>query len=399
MPDCSICYRRRLLPLPAHCQHRVAHETDTRSERLIARRVRFMCATLYQHQRSLRTAAAAAVCILAAISLCPAPVSPPTPSSLFPLPSRALSSAADRCIMMSDSKGFTLGVLRESLLKCKSDSGSTRSRIKRMTSEIDEVTNRIVDQNNANTQLKSEIVSMKKRRDDLNEDILKTNRYLDNLTKTNCDFIKEKVVNPAEDGIVVARESIECFREIIDSSYKLNMLFKREHPEKTDAGTQVNWSFPNKKPAEEADRALLVEVMKLQKELYKKQDVLRDARSIARGNKTNKGNFINISKSDWDEKVNMVERLKQEEADLVKELDLLENPDKRVPDLQINPDGSISVPVQMDTDEAGGDGPAVVVVQQDGDWAAPPPPQAVPVSDDDMSGSFHQAPAFEHFDN
>lgn len=293
-------------------------------------------------------------------------------------------------MMLNESKGFTLGVLRESLLKCKSDQSSTRGRIKRMASEIDEVESRIKEQNNANSNLKSELVSMKKRRDDLNEDILKTNQYLDTLTKTNCDFIKEKVVNPAEDGIVVARESIECFREIIDSSYKLNMLFKREHPEKADAGTQVNWSFPAKKPTDDRDKGLLADVIRLQKELFRKQDVLRDAKSIARGNKSTKGNFVTMSKSDWDEKERLVQRLRQEEEDLLKELDLLENPDKRS-DIQINEDGSVSV--AMDTEDAGGDHPAVVVVQQD--WM-PPPPAAVPVSEDE---SFGQAPAFEEFDN
>lgn len=297
---------------------------------------------------------------------------------------------------MSESKGFTLGVLRESLLKCKSDQSSTRGRIKRMTSEIDEVVKRIEEQNNANTNLKSELTSMKKRRDDLNDDILKTNQYLDNLTKTNCDFIKEKVVNPAEDGIVVAKESIECFREIIDSSYKLNVLFKREHPEKSNASTQVDWPFPNKKPTDEQDKALLSEVLRLQKELFRKQEVLRDAKSIARGNKSSKGNFVTMSRGDWDEKVRHVQRLRQEEQDLEKELNDLENPG-RSPDLQINPDGSISVPVAMETEDgaADGDHPAVVVVQQDADWM-PPPPAAVPVSEDESYGG---APAFEEFDN
>ena len=288
-------------------------------------------------------------------------------------------------------KGFTLGVLRESLLKCKQDSGSTRGRIRRMATEVTEVDKRIHEQSNSNVNLKAELGSMKKRRDDLNDDILKTNKYLDNLTKANCDFIKEKVVVPAEHGINVAKESIDCFREIIDSSYKLNMLFRREHPEKGEASTQINRPFPSRPPVNETERQLLKEVVKLERELYKKQEQMRDAKSIARGNKSNRGNFVSFNRADLDEKRHMLQRLKEEEEELERELDLLEHPDKAQGD-QLNPDASLAVPM-----EEGGDGPAVAsVLSQDPAWM-PPPPQAVPVgSDDDMAAQ--QGLGFEEFD-
>ena len=253
-------------------------------------------------------------------------------------------------------KGFTLSALKESLLKCKSDSSSTRGRIKRCLVETKEVTQRIIDQNTQNVQLKSEVENMKKRRDELNEDITSTNQYLDHLTKSNCDFIKEKVVDPAEEGINVAKESIDCFREIIDSSYKLNKLFKRAHPEKKDADSQVNWPFKVSETTEE-DQQVLEETLKLEKELYKRQDVLKDVKSIARGNKSVKGYFASITRREWDERKALVDRLVQEEIDLEREFAAFDKPD-----------------ATSNASYSGTENPS--------DWIAPTAPQAVPVDED-----------------
>ena len=268
-------------------------------------------------------------------------------------------------------KGFSLGVLKELLLKCKTDCTATRSRIKRCISEIDEVSKRIIQQDNQNAHLKTEVESMKKRRDELNEDITSTNQYLDDLTKTNCDFIKEKVVNPAEEGINVAKESIDCFREIIDSSYKLNMLFKRSHPERKDAEQQVNWPFKEENMSEE-DTRVLEETLSLEKELFHRQDVLRDCKSIARGNKSTKGYFISMSRSEWEEKKMLVQRLVEEYNDLEKELASYDNP-SAIPavNLQMNSDGTYSLP----------SGSAVDSFQAD---YAPAAPHAVHVGDEEM---------------
>ena len=230
---------------------------------------------------------------------------------------------------MEDVKGFTLGVLRESLLKCKTDSTSTRARLRRMTAELEEVQQRIKDQASFNGNLKAELASMRKRRDDLQEDITKTNKYLDNLTSANRDYVKEKVVTPAEEGITVAKESIDCFREIIDSSYRLNMLFRREYPAKEEVGTQVNWPFPATKPTQSEDCEVLARVHKLERELFKKQELHREVKAIARGNKAAKGIFMSIDKSDWNERLAHIKALKEEEAELERELDLLEHPEKR----------------------------------------------------------------------
>lgn len=235
--------------------------------------------------------------------------------------------------------------------------------------EMEEVAKRTVDQSSQNIHLKTEVESMKKRRDELNEDISSTNQYLDHLTKTNCDFIKEKVVNPAEEGITVAKESIDCFREIIDSSYKLNMLFKRAHPEKKDAEQQVSWPFKVTEPSED-EQKVLEDTLSLEKDLFKRQDLLREAKSIARGNKSTKNYFVNISRGDWEEKKSLVDRLLQEEADLEKELASLENSEVPVADLQMNADGTYSLPSEKGTGS------------QLPDWMAPVAPQAVPVEEE-----------------
>src|SRR2546426_547233 len=100
-------------------------------------------------------------------------------------------SAATQPGLQAPKVPFSLGVLKESLLKCKSDSSATRGRIKRIDIEIDEVVKRTAEQNAQNEQTKIDVEDMKKRRDELTDDISQTNTYLDHLTKTNCDFIKE----------------------------------------------------------------------------------------------------------------------------------------------------------------------------------------------------------------
>ena len=285
--------------------------------------------------------------------------------------SEAATTAASQPLSSTQTvtKGFTLSLLKESLLKCKSDSTATRERIKRCLTEMKEVTQRIVDQGQHNVHLTNEVESMKKRRDELNEDITSTNQYLDHLTKTNCDFIKEKVVNPAEEGINVAKESIDCFREIIDSSYKLNMLFKRAHPEKKDAEQQINLPYKVTEDSEE-EQKLMEETLALEKELFKRQDILRDAKSIARGNKSTKGYFISLTRSEWEERKTLVDRLLQEEAELERELAALESP-ASVSQFQLNPDKTYS------------DNPAA-----NPEWIAPVAPQAVPVTTDEDMPSF-----------
>jgi len=259
---------------------------------------------------------------------------------------------------------FSLGVLKESLLKCKSDSSATRGRIKRIGIEIDEVVKRTAEQNAQNEQTKIDVEGMKKRRDELTDDISQTNTYLDHLTKTNCDFIKEKVVNPAKEGIQVAKESIDCFREIIESSYKLNMLFKRAHPEKRNAETQINRPYKTEVSEDDDVKEALEETFKLEKEFFKQQDVLREVRGVARGNKSNKGYFISLSRSEWEEKKNLVDRLIEEENDLKRELAALEN--------------SQDLDIEMGE---GGDHTGSFS-NHEPDWIPPLAPQAVPVSED-----------------
>jgi hypothetical protein len=136
------------------------------------------------------------------------------------------------------------------------------------------------------------------------------------------------------------------------------MLFKRCHPEKKDAEQQVNWGLKVKEPSEEEQR-VLEETLQLQKDLYKKQDILRESKSIARGNKSSKGYFVNITKEEWEEKKIMINRLIEEEQDLEKELASFDNPDAN------------------ETSE-----------EEHVDWmnpVAPLPPQAVPVGDEEIS--------------
>lgn len=232
---------------------------------------------------------------------------------------------------MSEPKGFSLSVLRESLLKAKSDSCASRSRIRRLKRELVEVDSRIKDQIRQNGVLKGEVNEMKSRSDNLVSDMKNKNSTLDNFMRSNCEFVKQKVVEPAEQGIDFAKETIQCFNEIIASSYKLNMLFKRQNPEVAEASTQIDLPFPVHLPKDEESKQFETEVLRLELELFKKQEMLREAKSIARGNRSNKGYFANVSKPEWESKVEVIAKLMQEESDLDSELsrieELLNKPD------------------------------------------------------------------------
>lgn len=267
---------------------------------------------------------------------------------------------------MSEPKGFSLSVLRESLLKAKSDSCASRSRIRRLKSELIEVDNRIKDQIRQNGLLKSEVNEMKLRSENLISDIKNKNSTLDNFMTSNCDFVKQKVVEPAEEGINFAKETIECFNEIIASSYKLNMLFKRQNPEVAEASTQIDLPFPIHTPKDEESRQFEAEVLRLELELFKKQEMLREAKSIARGNRSNKGHFANVSKSEWESKVEVIAKLMQEESDLDAELSRIEEELSRPNDVEMT---TTVLPV-----------PEVVPGFE------PMPPTAVAVGGEDLSG-------------
>lgn len=236
---------------------------------------------------------------------------------------------------MSEPKGFSLSVLRESLLKAKGDSTASRSRIRRLKSELIEVDNRIKDQIRQNGTLHGEVNEMKSRTENLFTDIKNKNSTLDNFMTSNCEFVKQKVVEPAEQGISFARDTIECFNEIIASSYKLNMLFKRQNPEVSEASTQIDLAFQLHSPKDEESKQLEAEVLRLELELFKKQEMLREAKSIARGNKSNKGYFANVSKAEWESKVEVISKLLQEESDLEAELLKIEEELNRPNDVEM----------------------------------------------------------------
>lgn len=245
---------------------------------------------------------------------------------------------------MSEPKGFSLSVLRESLLKAKGDSSASRSRIRRLKNELIEVDNRIKDQVRQNGTLNGEVSEMKSRTENLSSDIKNKNNTLDNFMISNCEFVKQKVVEPAEQGIAFAKDTIECFNEIIASSYKLNMLFKRQNPEVSEASTQIDLAFPMHNPKDEESRQLEAEVLRLELELFKKQEMLREAKSIARGNKSNKGYFANVARSEWESKVDVISKLLQEESELEVELQKIEEEMSKPEDVEMVTDGN-EVPV------------------------------------------------------
>lgn len=246
---------------------------------------------------------------------------------------------------MSEPKGFSLSVLRESLLKAKGDSSASRSRIRRLKNELLEVDNRIKDQIRQNGTLSGEVNEMKSRTENLSSDIKNKNSTLDNFMTSNCEFVKQKVVEPAEQGIAFAKETIDCFNEIIASSYKLNMLFKRQNPEVSEASTQIDLAFPMYTPKDEESRNLEAEVLRSELELFKKQEMLREAKSIARGNKSNKGYFANVARSEWESKVDAISKLLQEESDLEAELLKIEEEISRPNDVEMMAADGNDVPV------------------------------------------------------
>lgn len=245
---------------------------------------------------------------------------------------------------MSEPKGFSLSVLRESLLKAKSDSSASRSRIRRLKSELIEVDNRIKDQIRQNSSLNGEVSEMKSRTENLSSDIKNKNNTLDDFMVSNCEFVKQKVVEPAEKGIACAKDTIESFNEIIASSYKLNMLFKRQNPEVSETSTQIDLAFPMYSPKDEESKQLDAEVLRLELELFKKQEMLREAKSIARGNKSNRGYFANVARAEWESKVDVISKLLQEESDLEAELQKIEDEINRPDDVEMVTDGN-EVPV------------------------------------------------------
>ena len=246
---------------------------------------------------------------------------------------------------MSEPKGFSLSVLRESLLKAKGDSSASRSRIRRLKSELIEVDSRIKDQIRQNGTLKGEVNEMKSRSENLTSDIKNKNSTLDNFMTSNCEFVKQKVVEPAEQGIAFAKDTIDCFNEIIASSYKLNMLFKRQNPEVSEAATQIDLAFPTYNPKDEESKTLEAEVLRLELELFKKQEMSREAKSIARGNRSNKGYFANISRTEWESKVDVISKLLQEESDLEAELLKLEEELARPDDVEMSAAEGNGIPV------------------------------------------------------
>lgn len=251
----------------------------------------------------------------------------------------------------TEPKGFSLSVLRESLLKAQSDSSVARRRIRRLRSEVVEVDKRIKDQSRQNTSLRNEVTEMKNRAESLQADIKGKNAQLDQLTAANCEFVKVKVVEPAEQGIAFANETIECFNEIIASSYKLNLLFKRENPEKTDAQTQLDLPFPLYSDLSEEDQNQADEVLRLQNEIFKKQEVIREAKNIARGNKSSSRMFASIGKLEWDEKVAAIHKLEEEEKQLELEIQNLENEINKT-----NGDDSLTEQMVVDPPDASGEG-------------------------------------------
>lgn len=143
-------------------------------------------------------------------------------------------------------KGISLAALRESLLKCKGDSAASRDRIKRLRTEINEVSARIAEHDQENESISSEINQMRLSRDDLQKQIEERTQQLDDIIAQNKNFVKDKVVTPADEGITAAREAIAVFEEMKHAGFKLQRLLRRENPEKADASTNIDLPYDAK---------------------------------------------------------------------------------------------------------------------------------------------------------
>ena len=228
---------------------------------------------------------------------------------------------------MADVKGFSLNVLRESLLKCRGDSSATRARIKRLKQEVTEVMSRITEQDRQNNGISNEINKMKVSRQDLLKQIDDRTQQLDDITSKNSNFVKDKVLVPADEGIEAAKTAIGVFEEMKDAGMMLQRMLRRENPDKTEASTNVNLPYTHKYD-EEAD--LFYEVLKSEELLFALQKELREVKDIARGGKIKKGSpYASITKSEWDAKLDNILRLEDEAKELEKELEALEEDEKR----------------------------------------------------------------------
>jgi hypothetical protein len=152
-------------------------------------------------------------------------------------------------------------------------------------------------------------------------------KELDEITSKNTDFVKEKVVGPADEGIEACKKAIEAFEDIKGAGFKLQLLLRRENPEKDEKGTDVNW--PLNIPKQSLDAGGQSDVLQAQNKLFAKQKELREARDISRGSRPKSNSvFASITRSDWQKKLDDIEKLRKEAADLQEELDKLDEDER-----------------------------------------------------------------------
>lgn len=224
--------------------------------------------------------------------------------------------------MGEPTKGFSLAVLRESLFKCRGDSTATKNRIKRLKAELVEVNDRVSEQQRQNDAVQAEVTKMKVSKATLLTQIEERTAKLDKLTSQNTNFVKDKVLQPADDGISAAKDAIQAFEEIKTAGFKLQVLLQRENPEKESKETYID--LPYEKPTDSEAELLFSKVLEREEKLFTLQKELREAQDISRGGRPKSSAFASITRTEWEKRVSEIDKIRQETAEAQAELDRIE---------------------------------------------------------------------------
>ncbi|KAI1303672.1 hypothetical protein HDE_02103 [Halotydeus destructor] len=275
---------------------------------------------------------------------------------------------------MAEPKGFSLHVLRESLIKCRGDSAASRGRIKRLKQEITDVNDRITEQEKQNAASSTEVNKMRQNKVDLIQEIAEKSTILDQIYASNTNFVKDAILIPADNGIEASRNMVVALEDMKEAAYKLQVMLRRENPEKEDKGTNIDLPYL---PRDDGHRDLEDDVLSAQIELFDLQQQLREVKDIARGQRPKPNSlFVSMTRSEWEARLEKKQRLQTEIAETLSKISEIENAVRAeeearkqaelaaAGDVQAGQSGALeSVMAQMDTDDVSPTNSRVVVQQ------------------------------------
>jgi chromosome segregation ATPase len=216
-----------------------------------------------------------------------------------------------------------LQALRETLLKFKNDSAASSGRINRLKSQIEELDSSIKTQTAVNTEVSSELEKVKITRKTLLDQIEEKTKKLEEKSS----MIADKVVKPADDGILSARRAIDAFEEMKVVGHKLQLLLSQVNPGQDDKEVNTCLSDETTTPfhAEKGHLDVRAELLETQMRLMALMKEYRETNDTQKGTRP-KSNpiFENISQREWEGKLDSIAKMQQRQVRLRAELDQIE---------------------------------------------------------------------------